>query len=92
MQYPKFYTKILIIATLILYSMTQGFGQSISVSGGSSSLSRSMTFSFHSSGGNLAGGEWIAAEGPITSRTPEDFCQFFLRKIPACVVFGCSLY
>lgn len=80
MQYPKFYTKILIIATLILYSMTQGFGQSISVSGGSSSLSRSMTFSYHSSGGNVAGGEWIAAEGPITSRTPEDFRQFFEKN------------
>jgi hypothetical protein len=35
-----------------------------------------MRFELHSTGGNLAGGEWISAEGDIETRTPFDFEDF----------------
>jgi hypothetical protein len=39
-----------------------------------------MVFSLAGNGGNCAGCEWIAAEGPITVRTPEDF-ETFLKAL-----------
>ena len=40
-----------------------------------------MTFRVRSNGGNCNGCEWLAAEGPITARTPDDF-QRFLQYNP----------
>lgn len=37
---------------------------------------RSMTFRMHSNGGNCNGCEWLAADGPITATTPDDFRRF----------------
>src|ERR1700736_6446981 len=38
--------------------------------------SDTMTFTLAGNGGNCNGCEWIAAEGPITQRTPPDFEAF----------------
>ena len=40
----------------------------------------SMVFTLAGTGGNCAGCEWIAAEGPITERTPQDF-ETFLKSL-----------
>lgn len=42
--------------------------------------SDTMAFTLAGSGGNCNGCEWIAAEGPITQRTPEDF-EAFLKLL-----------
>lgn len=43
-------------------------------------VERSMTFRMHSNGGNCNGCEWLAADGPITATTPDDFRRFLAQN------------